>query len=329
MGKARSSHKKQHFVPQCYTKAWVDPASVGQSNVDPYVWVFDKDGGNARRKSPANLFTETDIYTLTTEDGQRDLRLEHGFQDLEDKFTRIRNLRFKKMQWPNAEELQWLFTFVAAAQTRTVSFRDHQREQWGKIREQMELLEAAHGERASSSGRAVVRLNNRSTGEDVAIGIEEVKEIEANPIQEIIGSFLNVVVPMFSRMSLAVFCAEDGYEFVTSDQPCVWFDKEGCKLPMAARRLALGSPSIEVTLPISPSQCLALTHTPRLRGFMSLPADEVDELNKRHIAHCKESFISRSPILRTAWLRPDDSRHGAAQDDPQSVTDAEGRDQPG
>jgi hypothetical protein len=317
MGKARSSHKKQHFVPQCYTKAWADPDSVGQSKIAPYVWVFDKDGSNPRRRSPANLFTETDIYTLTRKDGHRDLRLEHGFQDLEDRFTRIRNMRFNKMQWPNAEELQLLFAFVAAAHTRTVGFRDHQREQWGKIREQMELLEAAHGEWTSSGRRAIVRLNNRSTGDDLAIGIDEVREIEANPIQQIIGSFLNVVVPMFSRMSLAVFSTDDPCGFVTSDQPCVWFDKEAYKLPSRAGRLALGSPSIEVTLPISPSHCLALTHSPRLRGFIPLPGGDFDELNKRHIAHCKESFISRSPVVRDVWLRPKDNGDLAPQGDPQ------------
>ena len=42
---------------------------------------------------PSNLFTVTDIYTINRPDCERDLRLEHGFQDLEDKFTRIRNLR--------------------------------------------------------------------------------------------------------------------------------------------------------------------------------------------------------------------------------------------
>lgn len=306
MGKARSTHKKQHFVPQCYTKAWVDPDSVGKPKVDPYVWVFDKDGSNPRRRSPANLFTETDIYTLTSEDGHRDLRLEHGFQELEDKFTRIRNMRFKHMQPPTPHELEWLLMFLAVAYTRTVAFRDFQREQWGKVREQMEHLEAIHGEGAANAGRAVVRLNSRATGEEVAIGIDEVRQIEANPIQEIIGSYLNVAMPMLSRMSVAVFCTKDPCGFVTTDQPCVWFDKEANKHPGAPRQPALGSRSVEVTLPISPSQCLALTHTPHLRGFIPLPPSGVDELNKRHIAHCKENFISRSPTLREGWTTPKD-----------------------
>lgn len=74
-----NSHKKQHFVPQCYTKAWCDPATVGKPKVDPYVWVFDPDGSNPRRRSPSNLFTETDIYTTRSPDGSRDLCLKHGF----------------------------------------------------------------------------------------------------------------------------------------------------------------------------------------------------------------------------------------------------------
>ena len=70
-----NSRKKQHFVPQCYTKAWWDPASVGKLKVDPYVWVFDPDESNPRRRSWSNLFTETDIYTMRSPDGSSDLRL--------------------------------------------------------------------------------------------------------------------------------------------------------------------------------------------------------------------------------------------------------------
>lgn len=69
------THKKQHFVPQCYTKAWHDPDAPAGPKMNPYVWVFDRDGTNVRRKAPANLFTETDIYTIERADGERDLRL--------------------------------------------------------------------------------------------------------------------------------------------------------------------------------------------------------------------------------------------------------------
>ena len=118
----------------------------------PCVWVFDRDGANPRRKAPANLFTETDIYTIERADGERDLRFEHGFSELEDKFTRIRDLKFTWREWPDAEQIDWLLAFVATAQARTVANRDHQRHQWGGLRKRMEEMQAPY-ENASSEKR--------------------------------------------------------------------------------------------------------------------------------------------------------------------------------
>jgi hypothetical protein len=71
-----AKHKKQHFVPQCYLKAWCDPTTPVDQ--DPYVWRFRKDGSDPRRKAPENIFHETDLYTIHRPGGGRDLVLEHG-----------------------------------------------------------------------------------------------------------------------------------------------------------------------------------------------------------------------------------------------------------
>jgi hypothetical protein len=155
-GKSRS-HKKQHFVQQCYTKAWHDPTAPKGLTTTPYVWVFDRDGSNPRRKAPVNLFTETDIYTIARPDGGRDLRLEHGFQDLEDKFTRVRNLKFNCRTWPTDEEMAWALAFVATAQARTAAHRNFHRDQWRGIRERTEAMQVAM-DRAPPSQRAAMAL---------------------------------------------------------------------------------------------------------------------------------------------------------------------------
>lgn len=301
-----SSHKKQHFVPQCYTKAWCDPASIGKPKVDPYVWVFDRGGSNPRRRSPSNLFTETDIYTMRSPDGSRDLRLEHGFQELEDKFTRIRNLTFSRGRWPDAEQTAWLLAFVATSQARTASHRDHHREQWAKLREKMEAMERAHRTGTPRQREAIERMSAGVPSTGGRIGLEEVRAIEANPIQHTIGPVLAAVMPIYGRMSIAVLCADDPIGFVTTDRPCTWFDPEGYKLPPIYRGPGLAFRTIEVTLPISPSQCVVLTHNPELQGFLNVDQAAVDAMNNRHIAHCGASFISRSPDTRLHWFtRPE------------------------
>lgn len=302
MVKAGKSHKKQHFVPQCYTKAWHDSVvPAGPANT-PYVWVFNKAGSNPRRKAPANLFTETDIYTIVRPDGERDLRLEHGFQELEDKFTRIRNLKFNQRTWPDAEDLAWVFGFVATAQARTAAHRDFHRQQWGGIRKRMEEFKDAFDQASPELREAMARGPLRGSGSGKGMGIEDVRRFEAQPIQEMIGPTLRGVIPAFGRMHVGVLCTDDPLGFVTSDSPCTWFDPEAYKLQPIYRSPALGSATIEVTLPISPRQCLIIMHNPHYQGYIDVGQRLVDELNRRHISHCAESFVSHCQATRQSWF---------------------------
>src|SRR5690606_36753936 len=107
----------------------------------PYVWVFDRDGTDGRRKAPINLFTETHNYRLVGPAESRDQRLEHRLSELEDRFTRIRNTTFFKGVLPNEDQIAWVLVFLSTAHTWTKSFRDFHRSQWGSIRERMESLE--------------------------------------------------------------------------------------------------------------------------------------------------------------------------------------------
>lgn len=280
--------------------------------MSPYVWVFDRDGSNVRRKAPANLFTETDIYTIELANGDRDLRLEYGFQELEDKFTRIRNLTFNHKQWPDAEDITWLFGFVAAAQARTQTNRDHHRKQWGSIRKRMEDVQESY-EQASPAKKKAFEMMGRATGSGSGKGItlEDVRAIEKEPIQHMIATVVSTVVRVFSQMHVAVLCTDDRIGFVTSDNPCTWYDPEGYKRPPLYRGPGLSVKTIEVTLPISPSQCLLITHNPHLQGYINVDQRVVDNLNNRHIAHCKDCFVSRRQESLPIWFvqhpMPDDA----------------------
>ena len=116
-------HKKQHFVPQCYLRAWCDPDTP--DGHEPYVWRFAKDGTDARRKAPENIFHETDLYTITMPDGERDLRLEQGLSQLEGEFVKIRDSILAREQPFEARDHSILCAFIAATRARTPTNRDH------------------------------------------------------------------------------------------------------------------------------------------------------------------------------------------------------------
>lgn len=298
------THKKQHFVPQSYAKVWHDPSAPASSTMKPYVWMFDRDGANPRRKALANLFTETDIYTIERADGERDLHFEHNFSELEDKFTRIRNTKFKRHEWPNAEQIDCLLAFVATAQFRTVANRDHHRQQWGGHRKRMEEMQAAYENASPEKKAAMERMGNSNSGSSKGMTLDDVRIFEKHPIQQMIGIVVKSVIPIFQRMHVVVLCTADPIGFVTSDCPCTWFDPEGYKFQPIYRSPGLGSRTIEVTLPISPSQCLIITHNSQWQGYIDVQEKVVTELNRRHIANCNKSFISCSPQTLPIWFEP-------------------------
>lgn len=59
------------------------------SGQEPYVHLLTKDGSGYRRKAPAKIFRETDLYTIKMAGGLLDLTLEHGLSQLEDNFMRV------------------------------------------------------------------------------------------------------------------------------------------------------------------------------------------------------------------------------------------------
>lgn len=126
-----AAHKKQHFVPRSYLRAWCDPNTPdGQ---EPYVWLFSSDGSNPRRKAPDNIFRETDLYTIELPGGRRNLVLEHGLAQLESEFVSIRDTKLRSLEPLEPAEHALLCAFVAAMHARTPAQRDHLAEQWGKV----------------------------------------------------------------------------------------------------------------------------------------------------------------------------------------------------
>jgi hypothetical protein len=153
------------------------------------------------------------------------------------------------------------------------------------------------------------RMGSERSGSGITL--DDVRVLEKHPIPQMIEMVMQSVIPIFQRMHVAVLCTADPIGFVTSDHPCTWFDPESYKFQPIYRSPGLDSRTIEVTLPISPSQCLAITHYPQYQGYIDVQESVVTELNYRHIAHCNESFISCSLQTRPNWFEqrpmPDDA----------------------
>ena len=139
---------------------------------------------------------------------------------------------------------------------------------------------------------------------------EQVRQLAAAPLQVMIPGILRQVTPILCQMDLAIFWTDDPIGFLTSDNPCCWFDPEDYKRPPIYRGPGLGKPKIEVTMPLSPNQCLLLNRQ-GLSGYMPLPEQFVDELNHRHRYHCVEHFVLNMNARKESWFidrpMPDDA----------------------
>ncbi|MCP4426859.1 MAG: DUF4238 domain-containing protein, partial [Chloroflexi bacterium] len=87
-------HKRQHYVPSSYLRAWCDPDTP--KGHTPYVWRFSKDGTQISKKAPKRIFYERDLYTVRGNDGQRDLHLEYNLSKVENEFYKLRKNKLSR-----------------------------------------------------------------------------------------------------------------------------------------------------------------------------------------------------------------------------------------
>lgn len=292
-------HKKQHWVPQSYLKAWIDPETPkGQSG---YVWVFDKDGETSKKRNPKNIFHESEMYTILNPNGSRCLEIEHGLAGLEDLFADTRTNYISKRKDLSQEQKLITIAFIAASFSRSKLQRDNLKEQWRRIAKFAEDMKKQF-EKLSPLERQMASPMGISSGKE-GLSLEDAKRLATNPLQETLPVSIDVQVELLLPMNLCILCTDDDPGFITSDAPCVWWDSESYKRPAMFRSPGLIYPTIEITLPISPNQ-LALLSWFDLKGYIDIPCDILDDYNRRTRYFSQESFIVKRNYKKDIWLDP-------------------------
>jgi Protein of unknown function (DUF4238) len=299
------SHKAQHWVPKCYLRTWADPN--GPTGYKPYVHVFSKDGTTSRKKSPENLFTETDLYTIRLLGGGRDLPLEHGLCGLEASFSETRRDYLARRRHVPLPRYIKLLAFVAAMHSRTPSRRDHFMGFWNEVLEMGEQIERQMKVATPEELRRVA--SSVATGaERHTMSLDDIRKFTASPMQHTLGPHMAAEFPLLMRLKCFVLCTTSEIGFITSDAPVVWFDPEWHKKPPLYRSASFSDPRLEITLPISPTQMLILMHgevnIPTLE-YLDIPDKAVAELNRRTRFRCDKEFIVRIHRTDLRWFEQD------------------------
>lgn len=296
-------HKKQHFVPVCYLKAWCDPDTPPRQH--PYVWVFPRDGGDARNKAPENILHETDMYTIEVLGKGRNLVLERGLGELERRFTQIRNSKINFGRALDRDEHILLCSFIAAAHARTRASREHHRKQWLHPLRIMEDMIESMKNATPEKRRRMASMTTPPTDEENAgsLTYKDVKALHEHPLQKMLLPMINSMTPMLCKLDIAVMETDDEIGFITSDHPCAWTDPEGYKRPPLYRGAALMYESIEITFPVSPRHCVFLNRK-GVTGYIEATSAIVNTINRTTRFNCDEEFIVRTNHTNPLWFDP-------------------------
>ena len=265
---------------------------------EPYVWRFPKEGGEGKRKAPHKLFTESEMYTLRAPDGSRDLRLEHGLADLEDAFARVRTDRILPGHSLSAADQFEVFAFIAAMHSRTPKQRDHWKEQWQGILDDMKSMRDQM-RKMTPEQRKAMPPSIGSGGP--SMGIEEVEQLATNPVPALLISGMQQMLPALMQFNLSILTTSSEPGFITSDAPCALFDPEVHRRPFPYNAIGLMYPTVEISLPIGPS-ALALLTRKELTGYVPVPMPIVDDLNRRTRAYSSEYFVVDKNEVRSIWF---------------------------
>ena len=121
----------------------------------------------------------------------------------------------------------------------------------------------------------------------------------------LLESTINVVTPFLMSMQLVIMETSSASGFIASDNPCCWFDMEIVKGKSHFRSPGIGSPTIEISLPISPKQLIYFTHHRLVMGemYFNLDVDTslVKGFNRRTLMYADKLAVSSrsTPMLKS------------------------------
>ena len=290
-------NKKQHFVPATYLRAWCDINTP--PNYEPYVWVFPKDGEEPKSKPPEKIFRETDFYTIKKINGERDLVLEHGLAQLESKFAALRDKKLSKHKPLTLQDKSILCTFTAAMYARTKARRNHLQGQWQEV---LDMTERVKEWAKSAPPEQVNSVLHRRSDTKLSLSTDDIKYRVENTVRTSMGAEIEAIAPALFNMDFAVLDTLGVSTFITSDNPCIWLNPD--EKPNSFGSGGLDSPTIEISLALSPTQCvffrrsLSVSHL-----YIPIRVDNplIDTLNSRTFAFTNEYFVYNQNTFKFSW----------------------------
>lgn len=273
--------------------------------------MYEKESKEGKKKSPNNIFHETDMYTIQGEKGERILDIEHGLAGLENHFVTIRNKKIQYHRSLDQSEKAILTTFIAAAHARTKSQLAHMADQWRKPLEIMDDIEENVKTATIEEKKKMASFSSLPSADDRgSFTHEQVRKMAEDPVATTLIPMIRAEAPLLANLDMAILYTDASPGFITSDRPCVWFDPLSYTRPPLYRGPALMYETIEITMPVSPTECILLNRQ-NFSGYIEASDDIVNDLNRRVRFHASEHYVVNQEHVNDTWFdegeEPDDS----------------------
>lgn len=274
-----SEPKRQHVIPRCYLKQFVDPKTPpGQ---EPYVWIFDRESKRGKKRAPQNILTETDLYTFEVNNGKKDYALEKSLSQIESEYALVFENTISRRAPLNENEHFAVCAFVAAMLQRTLKQKETIEGFFDRLITMTEELERSHAIPPRKS------LELRQAKNDA----HKITIIQSLP-------YLTTVL---SKMNLAFLCTNRRGSFITSDAPCFLFNSE-----LQWQRFygpGLGQKHVELLMPLSPQIFILFSWVNNMRGYLAIGQDLIHECNRMVFGYSHQYFIANSSKRKRRWFR--------------------------
>lgn len=242
------------------------------------------------------------MYTIKSEDGSRDLSIEHGLSGLECLFSILRERKIDKRKRLTKKECFILTAFVAAMECRSKKQRDHHQKQNQEMLKMMDEYINMVNELTPDELKKLA-LTSPPVGSDTSgRSYEEVRQSADQPMQNFLIPTIPYLTAQLTKMHMTILNTSTEPGFITSDSPCVWFDPNAYKRHPLFRSPGLIYKTIEITMPISPKSLVIFTHYGR-HGYVKVNDEStVDDLNRRTRYFCDEYFVVRKNFKKDIWF---------------------------
>ena len=293
-------HTDQHIIPKCYLKPWNDHTLInndsGKPFNEPQVWAYNKTSGEEEQLSAKTNFTQENFYTIEDEQGERDLTIEHALDKVEVKFDWIRDSKLLKHEQLDSEEHFQICLFIATMHNRTISRINHLGDMLKPIQEKLKGYEEFAKTATVEDLKKMSSISRSSDSE--AISIEEVDEVIAKPLENIMVPIVDYLAPELTKLKMAIYYTKEDFGFITSDNPCVWRSLDADMRPTMFQSPGLNDDTINIILPISPTHCILLNK--QIEGYIDIDTnpESIDQINTLIYEGAEKCIISNQKGIK-------------------------------